>query len=299
MQKCALSRKNISLDIHYIVYLKCIGAIYRIKFPDGGAEFRMFHLYHCKDCDEVFAFTGFDHSPQYQYLPEKGIYREENLEERVAHTAKHDGHHLKKLRLIKGTMISERDYREPVKETYFEATNGRERFVIKKWRGDINEPMSYELIPGSLKIINYVYEVREREIKKEWLRVTSQSLHEKGMIFLTALKESLPSAKISKDSRMTFHSSNPLVSYQRLSQHCIRMVLKMLRHTFTPLEMKEVREFIHEQNQHDGVLPILIRKSFYIEKAEEHAAHKEQDKLSVPLRIKRISESIRPAEQSL
>ena len=54
MQKCALSRKNISLDIHYIVYLKCIGAIYRIKFPDGGAEFRMFHLYHCKDCDFWF-----------------------------------------------------------------------------------------------------------------------------------------------------------------------------------------------------------------------------------------------------
>ena len=258
----------------------------------------MFHLYHCKDCDEVFAFTGFDHSPQYQYLPEKGIYREENLEERVAHTAKHDGHHLKKLRLIKGTMISERDYREPVKETYFEATNGRERFVIKKWRGDINEPMSYELIQGSLKIIFDSCEVREKEIKKEWLRFMSKSLQEKGMIFLSILKEVVTEIMIGKDSRLMFDSSNPLVHYQKLNQRCIRMILKKLKNAVTPMELREIREFIYEQNQADGVMPLLIRKKFFIE-TENTQAHTETSGIRLPSRIRRIPERIGPAEQSL
>jgi hypothetical protein len=256
----------------------------------------MFHLYHCKDCNEVFAFTVFDHSPQYQYLPEKGIYREENLEERVALRAKHVGHHLEKLRLIKGTMISERDYREPVKETYFEATNGRERFVIKKWRGDINEPMSYELIPGSLKIINHVYEVREREIKKEWLRFMSKSLQEKGMVFLTVLKEAVTEIMVNKNSRMTFDSSNPLVYYQKLNQRCIRMILKKLKNAVTPMELREIREFIYEQNQADGVMPLLIRKKFFIE-TENTQAHTETSGIRLPSRIRRIPERTGPAEQ--
>jgi hypothetical protein len=259
----------------------------------------MFHLYRCKDCNEVFAFTVFDHSPQYQYLPEKGLYREENLDERAALTAKHDGHHLEKLRFIKGTMISERDYREPVKEVYFEATNGRKRFVIKKWRKNVNEPMEYELIHGSLKIIVYSCEVREGEIKKEWLRVMPEPLMEKAVIFLTILKETATEMKAGKGTRMIFETLNPLMFYQGLSQRCIKMVLKRLRNTVTPLELKEIRTFIHEQNQADGVIPLMIKKKFFIEKAEEKEVQPEESAACMPSKIKPIPVRIRPVEYQI
>jgi hypothetical protein len=204
---------------------------------------------------------------------------------------------LKKLKPIKNTMISEQDYREPVKEIYFEATNGRERFVIRKWRNNINEPMSYELIHGSLKIIDHLYEVREKEIKKEWLRVMSKSLHEKGIVFLTVLKEAVTEIMIGKDSRMIFDSSNPLVYYQKLNQRCIRIILKKLKNAFTPIELREIRKFIHEQNKVDGVIPLMIRKKFFIEKSEEEPVQLEKSDSLMPSRLKRIPERTRPVQQ--
>jgi len=259
----------------------------------------MFNLYRCKECNEVFAITPFDDNPGYQHLPEEGSYKEEPLENKNDSLSGHNGHHLEKLKPIKNTMVSEWDYCEPVKEIYFEATNGRERFVIKKWRENINEPMSYELIQGSLKIIIHSCEVREKELKKEWRRVMSKPLQEKGMVFLTVLKETVTAIKISKDPRMIFDTSNPLICYQRLNQQHIQMILKKLKGFITPLELKEVRTFIHDQNHIDGVIPLMIKKNFFIEKSDEKQAQSEKSEVCIPSRMKPIPDKTRPAEYQI
>lgn len=124
----------------------------------------------------------------------------------------------------------------------------------------------------------------------------SKSLQEKGMVFLTVLKETVTEIMINKNSRMTFDSSNPLVYYQKLNQRCIRMILKKLKNAVTPMELREIREFIHEQNQVDGAMPLLIRKKFFIE-TEDIQAHPETSGIHLPSRIRHIPVRIGPAEQ--
>lgn len=259
----------------------------------------MFNLYHCKSCNEVFASTPFDKYPEYQDLSEEGVLMEKPLDDSDILMVKHKGHDLEELKPIPGTTISERDYCEPVKEVYFEATNGRKKFVIKKWRKNVNEPMEYELIHGYLKIIVCSCEVREKEIKKEWLRVMSKPLQEKSIVFLALLKETTTEIKISKDPRMIFDISNPLICYQRLSQQQIQKILKRLKDVVTPLELKEIRTFIHDQNQIDGVIPLMIRKKFFVEKAEEKQVQPEGSVACMPSRIKPIPARIRPVEHQI
>ena len=259
----------------------------------------MFNLYHCKSCNEVFASTPFDKYPEYQSLSEEGVFMEKPLDDSDILMVKHKGHDLEELKPIPGTTISERDYCEPVKEVYFEATNGRKRFVIKKWRENVNEPMEYELIHGSLKIIECSREVREKEIKKELLRVMPEPLMEKAVIFLTILKETATEMKTGKGTRIIFETSNPLMYYQRLNQRCIKTVLKKLKDVVTPLELKEIRTFITEQNQADGVIPLMIRKKFFIEKAEEKQVQPEGSAACVPSKIKPIPVRIRPVEYQI
>jgi len=259
----------------------------------------MFSLYRCKDCNKVFAVTPFDDKPETEYLPEEGTHEEKSLKNQNDSLSGHTGHHLEKLMPIQNTMVSEQDYREPVKEIYFEATNGRKKFLLKKWRKDIKEPMSYELIQGTLKVIVDACEFREKEIKKEWLRVMSKPLQEKGMIFLTLLKETVTGAKISKDPRLIFDSPNPLVTYQKLPQGCIRMILKRLGAAFTPMERKEIQRFIDEQNQADGVLPLLIRRKFFIEKPDGQHLQAEKPAASMPARIRHLQDRTRPTEYQI
>lgn len=125
----------------------------------------------------------------------------------------------------------------------------------------------------------------------------SKSLHEKGIVFLTVLKEAVTEIMIGKDSRMIFDSSNPLVYYQKLNQRCIRIILKKLKNAFTPIELREIRKFIHEQNKVDGVIPLMIRKKFFIEKSEEEPVQLEKSDSLMPSRLKRIPERTRPVQQ--
>ena len=126
----------------------------------------------------------------------------------------------------------------------------------------------------------------------------SKSLQEKGMVFLTVLKEAVTEIMVNKNSRMTFDSSNPLLYYQKLNQRCIRMILKKLKNAVTPMELREIREFIYEQNQADGVMPLLIRKKFFME-TENTQAHTETSGIRLPSRIRRIPVRIRPAEYQI
>jgi hypothetical protein len=256
----------------------------------------MYNLYRCKECNEVLVITPYDHYPAYQYFPEEGIYKEKEQDDQKFFQIKHNGHHLERLRPIKGTMISERDYHEPVREIYFEATNGKEKFVIKKWRKNVNGPMEYELIHGYLRIVEYSCEVRKEEIKKEWQRVMEKPLQGKGDQFLEVLKGTVAEIKMSKRAKTTFDTSNPLISYQKLNQGYIQMVMEKLKNAFTSLELKEIRKFIHEQNQLDGVMPLLIRRRFSIERSEAKQERVEKSEILMPARIKRMLGRARPLE---
>ena len=50
---------------------------------------------------------------------------------------------------------------------YIEVTNGQDRYVVRRTRKSIQEPMSDELIRGRLANVGLTVEVQDSEIKKE------------------------------------------------------------------------------------------------------------------------------------
>ena len=79
----------------------------------------------------------------------------------------HRGHRIEDLRIIEDSFVSEKPYIEPVKVSYFKATNGKERFVIKRSRDHILEPLTYDLVHGDFAVKCVKVEAQAREIRKQ------------------------------------------------------------------------------------------------------------------------------------
>ena len=107
----------------------------------------MNQLIHCKNCDAIFMKTPFDQSPEYkrdlgQHPENFRSMERDDFQEFLIH---HHGHQLENLKIIEDSFVSEKPYSEPTKTSFFKATNGKEKFVIKKFREKINEPLKYHL----------------------------------------------------------------------------------------------------------------------------------------------------------
>ena len=95
----------------------------------------------------------------------------------------HFGHPLEELMVEEDSWMSERPSYEPVRVTYFFAGNVKRRFLVRRTKSALDEPASYEIIPGKLKISNLSLKVQEDHLRKQ--------IHaEKG--FSVLLKEKMP-----------------------------------------------------------------------------------------------------------
>ena len=114
----------------------------------------MNQLIHCISCDQIFVRTPFDQWPEYQLdqnHPTRSIQIIEKDDFKLF-LENHSGHQLEDLKILEDSYISEKPYYEPTKISYFKATNGKERFVIKKFREKIDDPLSYQLISGDYSL---------------------------------------------------------------------------------------------------------------------------------------------------
>ena len=120
----------------------------------------------CVECNEVAHITDYDCSPQYHCDKNLEEVIERPMDDTRNFMVKHRHHKMEELYIIKDSFMSEGAYVEPLKVSYFDATNGKERFVIKRWRESINNPLQYELIPGYVKTAVNL-EVQSDEIRRQ------------------------------------------------------------------------------------------------------------------------------------
>ena len=81
--------------------------------------------------------------------------------------AQHAGHRLEPLQASGEKLFPDGSFMDPMSVGYIEVTNGQNRYVVRRARKSIQEPMSYELIRGHLADVGLTVEVQESEIKKE------------------------------------------------------------------------------------------------------------------------------------
>jgi hypothetical protein len=205
--------------------------------------------------------TEGDFTPHYVW--NGGEINEIEMDDRKAFFQKHHGHNTEQLTPLTPP-ISDKPYSEPLKTSYFEATNGTERFLIKRWRTKIDDPFAYEIIEGRIELTNGSLRVQTTAIKKQMQAENDLSISEKKVnCFIQAVRKEVEQLD-PETLAVSAEGETPLVSYYQLGSTCVDRILSRCRDKFTPGELNKLRNFINQHNEYDGVMTVVSKKHFAI-----------------------------------
>ena len=228
----------------------------------------MTQLIRCKNCDEIFMKTPFDQYPEYEFDSNRSFesFRSIETDDYQDFLTHHQGHQLENLKIIEDSFASEKPYSEPIKASFFKATNGKEKFVIKKFREKIDEALKYLLIPGDYSLKCAAIEIQSEEISKQLKRELNPPLSQNKIDAFLKLCHAIAEDIDIKDlERIPEESHHPLEIYYKMDDIRLMYLLRNCRNIFKGQEYSAMEEFIH-RHKDDGVL--LLKATYKIQLTE-------------------------------
>ena len=251
----------------------------------------MNQLIHCINCEEIFMRTPFDQWPEYEFdsaRPFESLrsIERDDFQDFLIH---HHGHRLEDLKIIEDSFVSERDYIEPVKISYFKATNGKETFVVKKFRERIDDPLKYELITGDYSLKCIRLEIQTEEIVKQLGREFKEAHLPSNKIaaFIKLYQHIAENIEIQNLERVTEESSNPVEIYYKMDDLSLAYLLRNCRNILNKQEYLDIEPFI-QRHKDDGVL--LLKATYQIKITKRAKAKKKPVSVPVLLEKKKTAE---------
>ena len=219
-------------------------------------------LIHCIDCNKVINITEWDFCTRYKW--QEGEIKEQEGNDRKAFEQRHKNHRIEELTPVTPA-ISDKPYAEPLKVSYFEASNGTQRFVIKRWRNTIDDPCEYEIIDGRLEITHGKLCVQTEAIKKQFKTEHDGAIPEKKLnYFIKAIEEEVKG--LDPDTlEVSAEGETPLMAFYQLDAHSVKRIFTRCWDTFDWHELKLLRDFVIEHNEYDDVMTVVAQREFSIE----------------------------------
>jgi hypothetical protein len=234
--------------------------------------------------------TPFDQCPEYEYdlnhpsEPVQVIKKDDFQEFLITH----HGHRLEDLEIIENSFVSEKKYLEPVKTSYFRATNGKkEKFVIKRVREKIGEKLRYQIIPGDYFLECTGVEVQSEEITKQLKMefMTNPFSETKISAFLKLYKRIVLGIDTKNLERISEESSHPLEEFFRMDDISLFYLLRNCRNIFKGKEYSVIEDFIY-RHKDDGVL--LLKTRYRIKISEKPKSKEEAVSTVIPAAVKEV-----------
>jgi hypothetical protein len=200
----------------------------------------------------------------------------------------HRGHQLEDLKIVEDSFVCEKPYSEPVKISYFKATNGREQFVVKRYREKIDQPLKYQLIRGdySLKCIDL--QIQSEAIRKQLEREMKPPLTQTQTdTFLQFVQHVGKGLDVNTLERVPEESSIPLEIYYKMDDYSLMYLLRNCRNVFKGKAYAEIEGFIH-RHKDDGVL--LLKAIYRIEILEKREP--KRTRVATVSLMKKVSEKM-------
>jgi hypothetical protein len=226
-------------------------------------------LIRCTRCNQVISHSeSFDDSDDSSFLP--GVeWSTEDLENQEEFFRVHRGHSIEELFVDPDTYISDKPAYEPKKVSYFEATNGQQRFLVRRTKEGLNRPAFYQLIPGKLKVSNVSLKIQEDALRKQMsaLNGSVPLPKEKIQKFIQAFQqevESISPENFVEEAETIQEGETPLLAYGRLKETHWEKVLQRCQNDFQKDEITRIKQFISENRQPEDVLSLLIRRKVSI-----------------------------------
>jgi hypothetical protein len=233
-------------------------------------------LIRCINCDKIFFKSLFDQWPEYEVASEVSreplrIVEKDDFQDFLRN---HTGHRMEGLTILEDSYVSEKPYAEPMKASYFKATNGKETFVIKKFREKISDPVSYELICGDYSLKCVALEVQSKEIEKQLEAEFAETPFTKAEsdAFLHLYRRVAANTDVGNLERVPEDSSHPLQIFYRMDDTSLFYLLRNCRRIFRDDQYRRIAEFIHRHKE-NGVL--LLKATFAFRITEKPKIRKE------------------------
>jgi hypothetical protein len=251
----------------------------------------MNQLIRCINCDAIFLKTPFDQYPEYEldscrsFESIRSIERDDFQDFLI----NHHGHRLEDLKIVEDSYVSEKAYFEPIKISYFKATNGKESFVIKKFREKINEPIKYQLIPGDYFLKCIGIEIQSEEIAKQLEKEFKAASLSQTQIsaFLKLYQHIAGNIDIKNLERIPEESPNSLEIYYKMDEVSLAYLLRNCHNIFKGKEYLDIEEFIH-RHKDDGVL--LLKATYKIQITERAKLKKKATPALSSIKVEKIVE---------
>jgi hypothetical protein len=226
-------------------------------------------LMRCTKCDQVIPHPGgFGDFEKSSLLP--GVeWSAADLERQKEFLRCHAAHPVEELRVNTDTLISDKPSYESVKISYFEASNGQQSFLIRRTKPALDQPASYQLIPGKLLVSNVSFDIQEEALRKQMaVRNGSAPLtEEKIQKFIRAFQdevETIGPEKLAEEVEVAEEGETPLLSYGIFREARWENVLRRCAKDFEKADLNKVRQFIDENSQPDDVLSLLVKRQVSI-----------------------------------
>jgi hypothetical protein len=207
-------------------------------------------LWWCKSCQDVRLMSDTDQAPHYHL--QNGNVAEELDNEREVFLRRHNGHALVRLKKNKDRYFADRPAWDPLRIAYEEMTDGREVFLLKSWRTDLDEPRQYTVLRGSLNIATTI-QLADEPLREELTREFSATPQVVEAVVTTLqrlvtglpLDELVPAYCSAEDPQVSFFYPNP--------QH-IRLFVESCRKGGSTSDKEKLRHFFVQRQQDDALM---------------------------------------------
>jgi len=213
-------------------------------------------LVRCIQCNVVVLFSPLDRLPEYRI--DSGTWKAVERDDQQTFMEAHRGHPLERLKILDETFISSQSYREPVKTCYFEATNGKERFLVKRFRKSVLDPLQYMLVPGKLRISPIELRVDGAAIQKELERsllVLDLSPQKIGH-FVRELEQLVSCKEPGELTRVPYESHHPAVWYYYLDEPLVAAALERASSFLARKDVERLGTFVRQHVTDDPFLAV-------------------------------------------
>jgi hypothetical protein len=204
----------------------------------------------CRSCFEVQLLSAPEKAP-HSWQQDSGLQGDTD-DEQTAFLHKHFGHPLMPLKKKKDRYFSDRPVWDPLRIAYEEVTDGRETYILKSWRADLNEPRQYALLQGTLEV-SITVQLPKEPLREELRRAFSCSLQQAETIVnrLQHLVASLPPAELLPVSCAT---DDPHLLFSYLSEHHLRKCIEACQAESGMLDKARLRDFFVQHQQEDALM---------------------------------------------
>jgi hypothetical protein len=191
-------------------------------------------------------------------------------DDEAAFRSEHAGHRLGELQVIDGSSVSTGPWGDPMRESYFKATDKKKAFVVRRWRTRIDRPVKYEVVPGALEVRAISIEVQSRDIERQLRADFPEGLDpEHARHFIRAVEEVAGNLEYDDLEEVCVDQRDPLLTYLRLDEKHVGEILDRLGEVVPPDTLQRLNKFILENREGNDVMNLVARKAFAIRESRE------------------------------